>query len=370
MAIKNYYEILGLPENASEEQIKKAFKNLAFKYHPDRNPNDKQSEEKFKEVSEAYNVLSDPKKKQQYDMLRKYGTGGPGGAGQYGNFSDLFGGFGKGNQSQGGFKFTDLSSMEFSDFISDVFGGSRRKSKKKYKGKDILASVSIKFEESVFGSQKTISLKKHANCELCNGTGISKESSKTTCPTCGGKGSITFSQGMFGMNKTCPQCQGKGYIIRNPCKKCNGNGIVYTTKTYNIRVPSGIADGEKVRLKSEGEPGGPDGIPGDLYIKVHIMPESNYRRKGLDIEFDTYINLAQAVMGTALELNVLKEKVKVKIPPGIQPGMKLRLRKKGIQKNGQKGDLYIRVKVKIPKKLNRKQKKLFEDFAQKTDLNY
>jgi chaperone protein DnaJ len=345
MAKKDFYEILGLEKGASDEEIKKAFRKKALKYHPDRNPGDKESEEKFKELNEAYQVLSDPQKKAQYDQ---YGTADFNGAGFDGG-SDFsgFGGFG------------DI----FESFFGGGFsgGGSRRRNGPQ-KGDDLEYTLSLTFEEAVFGCEKEINITRSENCEKCSGTGAKHGSHPKTCDKCGGTGQVRVQRntplGNFVSMSTCDKCSGKGTIITDPCPECKGKGKVRKQRKIKVNVPAGVDTGNIMPIRGQGEHGTNGGPAGDLYVNIRVASHPTFKRKGFDIYIDTHISFAKATLGIELKVPTVDGDVKYEVPAGTQPGTVFRLRGKGVPRVNShgRGDQYVNVVVDIPKSLNQKQK--------------
>ncbi|MDD3223845.1 MAG: molecular chaperone DnaJ [Clostridium sp.] len=361
MANKDYYEVLGLQKGASEADIKKAFRKLAIKYHPDKNRGNKAAEEKFKEINEAYQVLSDPKKKAQYDQFGTTdfnGAGGGAGAGGFGGF-------------QGGcFDFSDLGDI-FGSFFDGGFGGGGGNSRRRNgpeRGNDMEYTITLTFEEAVFGAEKEISITKSENCEKCHGTGAKSGTSPKTCDKCHGTGHIRVQRstplGNFVTESTCDKCGGKGSIIENPCPSCHGTGRIRAKKKITVKIPAGVDNGNVIPLRGHGEAGKNGGPSGDLYINIRVMPHKIFKREGFDIHLDTHISFAKAAMGTEIRVPTVDGDVKYTIPSGTQPGTKFRLRGKGVPRvnSSGRGDQYVRVIVDIPKALNEKQKEALEMF--------
>lgn len=362
MAKRDYYEVLGVDKNAGEDELKKAYRKLAMKYHPDRNPDNKEeAEEKFKEANEAYEVLSNPDKRARYDQFGHAGVdpNGMGGAGGSG-----FGGF-----SGGGFE--DM----FGD-IFDMFGGgfsssATRKGPKK--GRDLRINMNLSFEEAVFGCKKQIKINRKENCPTCNGTGAKNANDVKTCDKCGGTGQIRVSQrSMFGMVqtvKTCDKCNGEGKIVTNPCETCKGSGKVSKERTITVNIPSGVDNGSVLPLRGEGEAGSKGGKNGDIYIYINVKPHPYFKREGIDIYLNVPISFVQATLGDTLKIPTLDGSVNLKIPEGTQTGQTFKLKGKGINNiNGYgKGNEYVTVNVEIPKKLNSEQKKALKAFANATN---
>lgn len=334
---KDYYEILGVEKNASPEDIKSSYKDLAFKYHPDRNPGDKNAEEKFKEINEAYQVLNDRDKRARYDSFGHMSGDGMGG---FSGFSDLFG-----------------------DLFDDVFAGGmgRRRSQQ---GANLQYDLEVDFDEAAFGTQKEIKVRKRKLCDDCSGSGAAV-GGESICDRCGGRGSVAFSQGPFSIRQGCPSCGGSGKIITNPCKSCRGSGLSYTEKAVTVNIPAGISSGMRLMIRGEGEPGAQGGPPGDLYIQVGVREHPIFRRDGNDIVCEFPVSFTQAALGDEIDVPILKGTTKMKIPAGTQPEQTFRLRGKGLVdvESGNLGDQYVVVKVVIPQKLTKKQKEVLIEFA-------
>lgn len=374
MAQKDYYDILGLSETASDQEIKKAYRRLAKKYHPDSNPNNKMAEEKFKEVSEAHEILSNPEKRKQYDQLRKMersgftGFGrGEGGRG----FEDLFARRGGKGRS---FTFEDMGGFgNIGDLFSNIFDmgqANRRQRWGPQKGADLYAEVEIPFDLAVSGGKTAVELKKEEVCPVCKGTGAKPGTSQSTCPECGGSGMVSFGQGGFAVSRPCPRCLGRGKIITVPCPQCGGRGQTSARKKLLINIPAGISDGTQLRLRGQGQPGIAGGPPGDLMVKIEVGRHRFFDRRGQDVYCKVPINIAQASLGTKIRVRTIDGKVELKIPPGTQSGTKFRLRGKGIKANGSRGDQYVEVVVDVPKNLSRRQRELLEEFAKESGLSH
>ncbi len=353
MAEKSYYEILGVSKNATDEEIKKAYRQLAIKYHPDKNKGNKEAEEKFKEATEAYEVLRDPQKRQMYDQFGKQGVGagGPGGfSGTYTDFSDIFG---------------DLGG------IFDEFFGSRgtRSRTGPRRGSDLRYNLEITLEDAAMGKEFKIEIPRAEVCPDCNGSGSAKGSSPQTCPECGGSGQIRHSQGFFSLTSTCNRCGGKGYIITNPCKTCNGHGLVERRRTINIKIPPGVESGSRLKVSGEGEAGPNGGPHGDLYVVTHIKKHPIFERQGNDLIMTKSIPLTMAVLGGEIEVPTIDGKnIMMKIPEGTESGQVFRLKGNGMPYLGSygKGDQHVVIKVEIPKKLTKRQRELMEEFAKES----
>jgi molecular chaperone DnaJ len=352
---RDYYEILGVDRGASDTELKKAYRNLAKKYHPDINPGNKEAEVKFKEINEAYEVLSDPQKRQQYDRFGHAGMDGSG----FGGFGG-FGGF--------DFGFDDL----FEGFFgSSPFGGTRRRQKAGPKrGAGLKYTLEISFNEAVFGANKEIRVSRFQTCNNCGGTGAKPGTSPQTCKHCNGTGQIRHAQATpFGQMinmRTCDVCRGEGTIIDNPCEDCRGSGRQQKTSKIDIEIPAGIDNGQTISLRGEGEPGIKGGPPGDLYVNIIVQPHPIFIRDGYDIICEIPITFTQAALGAELDIPTLEGTMKYGIPEGTQTGTVFRLRNKGIKhlRSNAKGDQFIKVNVEVPKRLTAKQKELLRQFAE------
>ena len=356
---RDYYEVLGLQKGASDNDIKKAFRKLAMKYHPDKNPGDKVAEEKFKEINEVYAVLSDPEKKEKYDRFGHAGVdpnsgfgGGAGGFGGFGGFEDIFDMFGG---AFGGFG-----------------GGSRgRRNNGPRKGSDLQKAVTITFEEAAFGTKKEIRLNKYVKCKTCGGSGAAPGTSKKSCPKCGGTGEIRTAQrtplGTFQSVSPCPDCNGTGEINETPCPDCGGSGKTRDNVTISVNIPAGVDNDSVIPIKGQGEPGVNGGPDGDLYIVINVEPHKIFERRGQDLWLEIPITFDQAALGDDIIVPTLEGKVSYKVPSGTQPDTIFRLKGKGIKsvRGNRKGDLYVKVNLEVPTKLNSKQKKAISAMAEK-----
>lgn len=357
MANKNYYDILEISKEASDEEIKKAYRKLAMKYHPDRNQGNKEAEEKFKDINEAYQILSDPQKKAQYDQ---FGT------------TD-FSGFGGPSGGAGGFDF-DFSGMGgFEDIFDSFFGGfssGRQRRNGPERGADLEYTVNLTFNEAVFGVEKEISISKNEKCETCSGTGAKPGTSSKTCDKCGGTGQVRNQRntplGSFVTTGTCDKCGGTGNVIDSPCSTCHGKGTVRKNKKIKINIPAGVDTGNVLPLRGQGQPGKNGGPNGDLYINIRVTPHQMFIRKGFDIYIDEHISFGKAVLGIELKVPTIDGDVKYKVPAGTQPGTVFRLKGKGVQKvNGHgRGDQYVKLIIDVPKSINDKEKEALIAFME------
>jgi len=343
---RDYYDILGVNRNASDEEIKKRYRQLALKYHPDRNPGDKEAEEHFKEAAEAYEVLRDPEKRQIYD---RYGHAGLQGTGFQGfrGFDDIFSSFG------------DI----FEDFFG--FGSGSRSRRRARKGSDLQYDLKVSFLDAAFGKEKEIEVPKVQTCQSCNGTGVESGFQREVCRACGGRGQIVRSQGFIRIATTCPTCGGAGEVITHPCSECRGTGRAQVRKKINVKIPPGVDTGMSLKLTGEGQISSNGGPPGDLYVQIHVEPHEFFERQEDDVICRVPISFVDAALGTTLEIPTLDGSERMHIPEGTQPGDLLRLRGKGIPRlRGQgRGDQVVILDVRIPKKLNKKQEELLREFA-------
>ncbi|CRL62609.1 molecular chaperone DnaJ [Proteus vulgaris] len=349
MAKRDFYEVLGLSKNADEKEIKRAYKRLAMKYHPDRNQGDKESESKFKEIKEAYEILSDAQKRAAYD--------------QYGHAAFEQGGFG--GQGGGGFgggaDFGDI----FGDVFGDIFGGGRRQQRAS-RGSDLQYNMDLTLEEAVRGVTKEIRIPTLETCDKCHGSGAKEGTSAETCSTCHGAGQVHLRQGFFTVQQACPTCHGRGKVIKEPCSKCHGDGRVERYKTLSVKIPAGVDTGDRIRLSGEGEAGENGAPAGDLYVQVHVRQHHIFERDGNNLYYEVPINFAIAALGGEIEVPTLDGRVKLKIPAETQTGKMFRMKGKGVKsvRSSTVGDLMCRVVVETPVKLNEKQKELMEQLGE------
>jgi molecular chaperone DnaJ len=350
---QDYYEILGIARDASGDQIKSAYRKLALKYHPDRSPENKhEAEEKFRQATEAYSVLSDPQKRQIYD---RYGHAGLGGR---------------------GFE-TDFNSSIFADFqdilgdlfgFDDVFGGGRRRSgrgSRGQRGADLRYDMTLSFEEAAAGVTTQIKVARHEICEQCHGTGAKPGTGATTCQTCRGRGQVTYQQGFFAISRTCPACGGAGQVIRDACTACRGQGRVERERTLEVGIPAGVDSGTRLRMAAQGEPGTNGGPPGDLYIFLEVKEHAFFERRGADLYCTVPISFPQAALGAAVKIPTLQGEQELEIPEGTQSGQIFRQKGKGLPNpHGGRGDLYVNIRVVVPSKVSRDQRRMLEQLGE------
>ncbi|NOZ60584.1 MAG: molecular chaperone DnaJ [Calditrichaeota bacterium] len=371
MAKKDYYEILGVKEDASAAEIKRVYRQLAKKYHPDANRGNKEAEDRFKDISEAYAVLSDPEKRKKYDQMRRFGfSGGQAGGFDFGNFD--FGQFNRQGRarthSSRGSIFEELFGVGgLGDIFSEMFDqGSRIRRERSGRpgvGADARTDLTIPFELAVNGGKQQIAVQVDERCSHCNGTGAEPGANPQTCPQCNGRGTISLSQGFFAVNRTCPRCLGRGIIIDKPCRVCGGSGEVKKTKRLSVTIPAGIKDGAVLRLKGLGGNGSSKEKRGDLYLKVHVSPHHFFKRKGNDVFCEVPIDIIQAIKGTKIRLKtVYNKKVEIKVPAQTKDGKKFNLRKLGIKSKKGIGDMYVTIRVKKRTNLTAEEKKLVEEY--------
>ena len=366
MTARDYYEILGVNKNANADEIKKAYRTLAFKYHPDKNQDNKKAEEKFKEVTEAYEVLSDSEKRTQYDQFGheafKYAGAGAG-AGAYG-----FGGGIDLEEALRAFREAFSGESTFGEFfdLGDIFGTSTRRGTSGRRGRNLQLSMEISFEDAAFGTKRTVKLARYENCDTCKGSGVKPGTSKATCSECGGSGKISTNTGFFSISRSCPNCQGEGEIIKTPCKSCRGEGRVKEERKLEIKIPAGVESNTRLRISGEGEAGPRGGTRGDLYVLIYVKAHEIFQREGNHILCEIPITFIQAALGDEIGVPTLDGKVKMKVPAGTQSGKVFRLRGKGIPDvhGYSKGDEFVRIIIETPTKLNTKQKQLLKEFAE------
>jgi molecular chaperone DnaJ len=344
MSKRDYYEVLGIPRNASEQEVKSAYRKQALKYHPDRNAGDKEAEERFKEAAEAYGVLGDPDKRQRYDRFGHAGLGGNAGFDPtiFADFGDILGDF-----------------FGFGDVFGRRRGGPRR-------GVDLRYNLELTFEEAAFGTEAAIQIPRSETCSLCGGSGAAPGTQPSACPSCGGSGQVTFQQGFFSVARTCGRCRGAGRIVTAECKQCRGQGHVAVERKLQIKIPPGVDTDSQLRISGEGEPGTAGGPPGDLYVVIRVKEHELFKRDGSNLFCEIPVSIAQAALGASVEVPTLDGgRTKLHVPEGTQPGTVLRIRHQGFPHLGSKGrgDLHVLIRVVVPRHLTSDQKKLFEQLG-------
>ena len=346
------YEVLEVPKNASDDEIKKAYRKLARRYHPDRNPDDASAEERFKEVQSAYDILADPEKRHAYDTFGTADGRGFTGAGA--------GGF------PGGARFEEFSFGDLGDLLGGMFGGggARQAARQPVRGDDVEARVRISFEGSLEGVQVRVPVEVDTVCSVCHGTGAEPGTAPVVCPQCGGRGVVSEAQGLFAFSQPCPRCHGNGTIVEKPCKRCRGSGRERSTKRYAVKVPAGAKTGTRVRLKGKGEAGRNGGPPGDLYVVVEVEPSPLYERRGSDLVLEVPVTFAEAALGATIQIPTPDGPVALKVPTGTESGKLLRVKGRGAPhlKGSGRGDLLARVKVTVPKKLTKAEREALEGY--------
>ncbi len=368
---KDFYAVLGVASGASQDEIKKAYRKLAKKYHPDANASDPKAADRFKEISEAHNVLGDAEKRRQYDDMRRLGAFGAafGGA----RSARPPGGFGAGAQS-GNFQDFDIGGLGgLGDLFSSMFGGTAKspRSRGPERGQNIETTLEIPFRTAARGGKVPIELEVSEECVTCHGTGAEPGTQVKVCVECNGRGVISFGQGGFAVNRPCPVCLGRGQMPTKHCHTCNGAGEVRARRKVVITVPPGVDTGSRIRLKGQGGKGAASGPPGDLVIAFSVKPDHFYQRDGLDIVASIPINIAQATLGTKVNVTTLDgKKVALRIPAGTPSGKRFRVRSQGIEKGGKRGDLIVEVSISVPEKLSEEQEQMMKDFAEAGGLKY
>jgi molecular chaperone DnaJ len=348
MASGDFYEVLGVSKSASQDEIKKAYRELARKWHPDRNPDDKQAEERFKEIQQAYDTLSDPEKRKQYDA-----------GGRFAGFGA--GGFPSGGSPGGGF------ASDLGDIFSSFFGRGRQQGPRAQPGRDLETEVHLSFDQAMHGAQIAVSVPTTAECPTCHGSGARPGTSPRTCPRCEGTGIDAQSQGLFSISQPCPECGGQGSIIEDPCPTCSGSGITEETKRYRVNIPAGVHDGSRIRLAGKGEAGYRGGPRGDLYVTTRVAPSPVFKQRADgNLEVDLPVTVTEAIQGGAIEVPTLNGSKTIRIPPGTQHGTVQRLRGEGPPrpKGSGRGDIYYRIRIDVPKELTDEQREAVERLAE------
>jgi len=348
---EDYYSVLGVDRNADQDELKRAYRKMAMKYHPDRNPGNPEAEEKFKNINEAFEVLSNPQKRQIYDNYGEEGLNGAGAGGFHGGFSG----------------FEDIFSSVFGDMFGGSFGGGSARARRPQRGNDLKQEVEITLEEAYSGLEREVSYNRVDTCDVCHGTGAQEGSGRKTCPTCRGSGVVQFSQGFFSMRQACPDCGGQGSILEKPCKSCKGTGRQRSKSNLKVKIPAGVREGIVLRVPNGGDIGTNDGGYGDLYIETHVKKHKIFQRDGDDLVLEIPVSFPQAALGAAVKLqNILKEEIKVIIPEGSQYGKVISIEGQGMPvlgKTGRKGNLRVVLNVEVPKKLTSRQKKIIEELS-------
>lgn len=342
MSKRCYYEVLEVSKTASDGEIKKAYRKLAMRYHPDRNPDNKEAEEKFKEASEAYEILSDAQKRQAYDQFGHAGVDGQAGAGGFGG---------------GGF-------ADFGDIFGDIFGGFGGGHRGPQPGNDLQYELEISLEDAVYGTTVDVRIPTKEICDACDGSGAEPGSSVETCPTCHGTGQVRVQQGFFAVSRTCPNCHGSGKLIKTPCRKCRGEGYTHSNKTLSVKIPAGVDNGDRIRLQGEGEAGEPGAPHGDLYVRIRVKQHKIFERDGNTLYCEMPLSFATATLGGSIEVPTLNGKASLKIPSGTQSGQRFKLSGKGVKsvRSSRVGDLIVQVLLETPVNLTTEQKELLEAF--------
>ena len=359
MPSKDYYAILGVSEKATEAQIRKAYRKLAKAHHPDMHPGDKAAEEKFKEISQAYDALSDPERRRKYDQLRKLGARG---------FEpDFRGGSPWARASEEGFSVEDLGGL--GDLFSELFNRSgryQRPGSGPVVGGNLETGIRLPFKTSISGGKMTVAFSRVERCGTCSGSGASPGSRVQNCPDCGGRGTVAFAKGAFSLSRPCPRCLGRGSIIDRPCSTCGGTGESEAQRTLTVSIPAGIADGGRIRLQGQGQPGTHGGPPGDLILTVRVSPDRFFSRRADDIYCEVPVGIVQATLGATVRVRTVhgNRRVAVKIPPGTQSGTKFRVPGMGVHRDGRKGDQFVIVKVNVPTQLTDRERQILREFEQ------
>ncbi|HEY7755502.1 MAG TPA: molecular chaperone DnaJ [Actinomycetota bacterium] len=359
---KDYYQVLGVPKNATAGEIKKAYRKLAQKFHPDANPGNEQAEERFKEISAAYDVVGDEDKRKQYDQVRDMAASGFGGGFPGGGFP------GGGVPGGGRVRVEDMSGFDvgdLGDLFGGLFGGGRARARARpTRGADLETEVTLSFDDAMAGATVPVRVTGPAPCETCHGSGAAPGTSATPCPNCGGAGQIAVNQGPFQMSQTCPRCHGAGRIVESPCPACGGSGSHRRTRSFQVRVPAGVKDGARIRLEHRGEPGPAGGRPGDLFVLVRVRPHAFFGRTGNDLTIDLPVTYAEAALGANVQVPTLNGPVTMKVPGGTPNGKTFRLKGKGAPKRGGNGDLLVTVHVEVPRKLSKAEKELLKQLGE------
>lgn len=358
---KDYYAVLGVPKNATHAEIKKAYRKLAQKHHPDANPGNAQAEERFKEVSAAYDVIGDEEQRKAYDRVRDMGAAGFGGFPGAGSAGGPGGGF------PGGFRVENVDLGDLGDLFGGMFGGAgRARQSRPRRGANLETDVRLSFADAMAGVTVPVTLTGPAPCSACHGSGAAPGTQPTTCGNCRGAGQVAVNQGFFQMSQTCPRCHGSGRVVETPCPTCGGSGAERRTRSLQVRIPPGVRDGARIRLTGKGEPGGAGMPSGDLFVRVHVAPHSVFGRDGDDLTVDLPITYPEAALGAQVEVPTLHGSVTLKVPSGTPSGKTFRLKGKGAPRRSGNGDLLVTVRVDVPGKLSKEQKRLLEQLRDAT----
>ena len=365
---KDYYQVLGVPKNASASDIKKAYRRLAQKHHPDANAGNKEAEDRFKEISAAYDVVGDEEKRKSYDQVREmgaqgFGAPGPGGPGGWPG--------GAGTGWPGGVRYEQVD-VDLGDLLGGMFGGvgggggrGRSRQARPRRGADLEIEVQVSFDEAMAGTTVPVKITGPAVCRTCHGSGAAPGTSPTTCPECGGSGEVAVNQGLFSMTQTCPRCHGAGRIVATPCPTCGGTGAERRSRTLRVKIPAGVKDGARIRLPGRGEPGPAGGQPGDLFVRVKVATHPVFGRKGDDLTLELPVSFPEAALGANVDVPTLNGPVTLKVPGGTPSGKTFRIKGKGAPKRGGHGDLLVTVRVDVPGKLSRDEKELLRQLQDK-----
>ena len=351
---KDYYQVLGVAKNATQPEIKKAYRKLAQQHHPDANQGNKDAEERFKEISAAYDVVGDADKRKQYDEVRDMAASGAGAGGFPGGFGTTGG--------PGGVRFEDAGFTDIGDLFGGLFGGGGRRGRtaRPARGADLETEVTVSFEEAMSGTTLPVKIQGPAPCETCHGTGAAPGTSPLTCPQCHGSGQISVNQGPFQMSQTCPRCHGSGRVVEQACPTCRGTGSRRRTRSFQVKIPAGLQDGAHIKLAGRGEPG-PAGAPaGDLYVRVHVRPHRFFGRRGSDLLVDLPVSFSEAALGANVQVPTLNGPVTMKVPAGTPSGKTFRLKGKGAPRKGGHGDLLVTAEIEVPSKLSKKERELLQ----------
>jgi molecular chaperone DnaJ len=367
---KDYYAVLGVPKNASAAEIKKAYRKLAQKHHPDANPGNDEAEERFKEISAAYDVLGDEEKRKSYDEVREMGASGFGAGGFPGGAS----GAGSWPGGAGNVRYEQVDIGDLDDLLGGMFGGRGgvggtrrgRAQQRPQRGADLETAVKVSFDDAMTGTTVPVKITGPSTCRTCHGSGAAPGTQPVTCPRCDGTGTVSVNQGFFQMAQTCPRCQGSGRIVEHPCPTCHGTGTERRTRRFSVKIPAGVKDGARIKLAGRGEPGQPGAPPGDLYVKVQVGQHPLFGRRGDDLTLDLPVTYPEAALGAQVTVPTLNGPVKLKVPAGTPDGKTFRLRGKGAPKKGGHGDLLATVKVDVPAKVSKEEKELLRQLQDST----